>query len=257
MSNLHEAAIAYIRFVCDQMDISPTALAKLAGMSSSTLTRPLNDPNHKHSLSMSTVNKIEKYSGIKFAPFANSKTVTELFSGVLDYENYDPDIFDSAPAPHKDYTPVIGEAASGVWRQLDIVDAMSRGTLMLKLSDFPTEQCFAVIAGDNSMNKVIDEKSALMCLRAEFWRGSLPNHGTVVVERRSEDKKIIEISIRKIVEHGDNYQFIYASTDSRWTESLDFFNNIDDPHSRIIGIACTQCGRCSEHSEMHKCTISA
>lgn len=46
--------------------MAPSALAELAGISSTTLTRPLNNPDHKFKLSNTTLEKIRAATGIDF-----------------------------------------------------------------------------------------------------------------------------------------------------------------------------------------------
>lgn len=59
-----EKALSYVRSVLDQTGWGPTRLAREAGLSQSTITRPLNDRRHKHTLSYKTLQAIESASGI-------------------------------------------------------------------------------------------------------------------------------------------------------------------------------------------------
>lgn len=56
----------YVRAVMAQTDMTASALAGLVGVSSTTLTRPLNDPNHPHGISLKTLEKIRAKTGIEF-----------------------------------------------------------------------------------------------------------------------------------------------------------------------------------------------
>jgi phage repressor protein C with HTH and peptisase S24 domain len=56
----------YIRQVMAQRGLSASALAAKAGVSSTTLTRALNSPDHKFRLSLTTLNKIRDATGIEF-----------------------------------------------------------------------------------------------------------------------------------------------------------------------------------------------
>jgi len=70
---------AYVRYVMEATGLSATALAKKSNMPSTTLTRPLNDPGHKFSLSNSTIEKIAAATGITLSAFLNATgTVREL-----------------------------------------------------------------------------------------------------------------------------------------------------------------------------------
>lgn len=59
---------AYVRRVLAQTGLSPTALAERVGVSSTTLTRPLNSPEYPHSISRRTLDKIRAVTGIDFEP---------------------------------------------------------------------------------------------------------------------------------------------------------------------------------------------
>lgn len=81
---------AYVRYVMEVKGLTPTALAKKAGMPSTTLTRPLNDPDHKFALSNTTIEKIAAATGVTMSTFLNATgSVRELDRVPLD-ENYVP-----------------------------------------------------------------------------------------------------------------------------------------------------------------------
>lgn len=66
-------SMRYLRHVIAASGVSSaSALAKLAGVSSTTLTRPLNDPEHSFFLSRRTLDSIQKVTGISYAPFAST-----------------------------------------------------------------------------------------------------------------------------------------------------------------------------------------
>lgn len=54
----------YIQSVLDQLEITPTELARRAKLASTTLTRFLNDPDVKHALSTRTLVKISQATGV-------------------------------------------------------------------------------------------------------------------------------------------------------------------------------------------------
>ncbi|WP_313349818.1 XRE family transcriptional regulator [Paracoccus sp. (in: a-proteobacteria)] len=59
----------YVRHVIAERGITASALAKLAKVSSTTLTRPLNSPQHKHNFGRDTLDKIANATGIPYGPF--------------------------------------------------------------------------------------------------------------------------------------------------------------------------------------------
>jgi transcriptional regulator with XRE-family HTH domain len=72
------ATLAYIRHVMAQGGQTAGGLARMAGVSASTLTRALNDPNHKFTLSMKTIEKIATFSKISPAPFFQAKDTPQI-----------------------------------------------------------------------------------------------------------------------------------------------------------------------------------
>lgn len=77
MTGMSDDTKDYVRHVMEVTGLSATALAKKAGMPSTTLTRPLNDPEHKFALSSSTIQKIASATGITLASF-HSGGIREL-----------------------------------------------------------------------------------------------------------------------------------------------------------------------------------
>lgn len=70
--------IRYVRHVMKETGLAPSALAVSSGMSSTTLTRPLNNPDHPFDLSMQTILKIQDKTGISFAPFAPEGQLSQV-----------------------------------------------------------------------------------------------------------------------------------------------------------------------------------
>jgi transcriptional regulator with XRE-family HTH domain len=69
VTGFNAAALAYVRSVLKETRLTPHALATKAGISPSTLSRALNDPKHKFTLSLATIEKIAAASGINPGPF--------------------------------------------------------------------------------------------------------------------------------------------------------------------------------------------
>lgn len=71
------AALSYIRHVMTEKNMSAAALANVSGISPSTLTRALNNPKHKFTLSTKTLEKIASFSNISPAPFFNGDSAID------------------------------------------------------------------------------------------------------------------------------------------------------------------------------------
>ena len=78
MASFDANALDYIRFVMSETGLSASALAKEAGLATTTLTRALNNPDHKFGFSLRTLEKISKATGIEPKLFLEEPTITEL-----------------------------------------------------------------------------------------------------------------------------------------------------------------------------------
>lgn len=65
---IQKAARDYVLHVCQVLQLTPSVLADRAGLSSTTLTRFLNNPTVTHSLSLKTLSKIATYSNVPLPP---------------------------------------------------------------------------------------------------------------------------------------------------------------------------------------------
>lgn len=59
----------YLRHVEAQTGEKLSVIARKAGVSSTTLTRPANDPEHKFQMKLETLRAVQKATGIPFGPF--------------------------------------------------------------------------------------------------------------------------------------------------------------------------------------------
>jgi Predicted transcriptional regulator len=69
MAEVNQNQLAYVRYIMAAKKLSPSGLAELAGLSSTTLTRPLNDPDYKFAISSRTIQSIEAVAEITYAEF--------------------------------------------------------------------------------------------------------------------------------------------------------------------------------------------
>jgi len=79
----------YLKHVMRETGLSLSAVAKNAGLSSTTLTRPMNDPDHSFILKRATLEKVEAAFNIPYLPFmaqgrtSKGSTQTEDGSEIL------------------------------------------------------------------------------------------------------------------------------------------------------------------------------
>ena len=73
---MNDWALDYVRSVIDKLGTSPSDLAAKVGVSSTTLTRPLNpEGTHPYSISRRTLEKIREKTGIPFPPEAGASPI--------------------------------------------------------------------------------------------------------------------------------------------------------------------------------------
>lgn len=71
--HMRDWAIEYVLHVLEKRDWSANRLATEAGLATSTIARPLRDPDYPNKLSRATIAKIRDASGIDPAPFVPSE----------------------------------------------------------------------------------------------------------------------------------------------------------------------------------------
>lgn len=76
----HHWTIRYLEHVKKHSGMSLTAIAREAGISSTTLTRPVNNPDHPYELKIQNIEKVSEVTGIPFLPFKEGKDPTDAAS---------------------------------------------------------------------------------------------------------------------------------------------------------------------------------
>lgn len=240
------ASKAYVRFVLQELRLSPSALAKKAKIASTTLTRALNDPSHKFTLSMSTLGKIATASGISPQPFFEAGDFVEMSMVPFVAPNlYDDSWGAGANAGAEVHEKndassilVIGETGAGVWKAPELRAIEDGGILGLAIPGYRDKDTFSLKVGDDTGQPFVREGEYVVCIRrsAESW--SLGHGDLVVVERWSEGKSLLELSLRRLIETpkgGAYLRFDNPSAAIRETIELDAEFS-DRPDFKILGI---------------------
>ncbi len=190
------ATIAYVRFVVATTGMSPSALARAAGIATTTLTRPLNNPKYKFALSATTLEKIAKISGISPAPFfENDDTVSQKLATFYDTGVYDEGVWgpgsDSVGEEGRS-TLLLGSVAAGRWLEVGI-EEFSVFSLNVTIPTAAPRNCFLVQVSDLHLAPAAHPTDFLLCLRmAEFDLEKLYLPTVAIVERKSEDGRLVE-----------------------------------------------------------------
>lgn len=242
----HNRAKAYIRFVLEEFGMTPSALAKAAGLAPTTITRALNDPDHKFTLSMKTLEKISRGSGINFAPFFDRANFADL--ALMPYESQD-EVYDKSwelkprdvsEENNARTTVVIGDAAVGVWKEEQVARTEESGFLSLTIPGARPTAIFALRMADDSAAPSVLKGEFALCLRTKRDLGQLDfNHGDlVVVERWTSNHALMELSIRRVNKRDGHAPYLECeNADRPYSERLSFptsgIQNTDD--MKIVG----------------------
>ena len=209
MMKFDVAALAYVRFVLEQMHISPHKLAVGAKIAPSTLTRALNDPDHKFSLSGKTIEKIAEFSGINPASFLEAKDVAQLSTehiftpeAVFNKEKWGDQSWPGFPGTEPGEPRVTLFAAvveSGKWKEPAVLDITYFPPVLYRHSAYSPRDCFACFVRGNSADMFARDGDTLYCVRFEVSsQTKYRNRHVVIVQTERRDEFLIEISCRII-----------------------------------------------------------
>jgi transcriptional regulator with XRE-family HTH domain len=252
ISDFSAAALAYVRHVLHQTKMSPTGLARRAKISSTTLTRALNDRKHKFALSVKTLEKIYEVSGINPAKFLNEISQDKLSTAidVLGVSLSAPaGVSLSAPAKHftsvgpvprrhseeGDPTIIVGTVAAGRWRESTILDGILFDSVTLRHSDYPPSKCFVCLVGDDSVNRTARKGELLYCIRLDALKQPPEDQAIVILERRSEDGHAAELTARRISKYKNGWVLTFSSSNKHLKEVIEI-SDLFAPKLRIIGL---------------------
>ncbi|MCJ2033791.1 helix-turn-helix transcriptional regulator [Methylobacterium sp. J-068] len=218
--------------------MSPSALAKSVGISSTTLTRPLNNSNYKFNLSTSTMEKIAKHTGISLAPFFENADLASKTLALLKPGAYDPEIWKDPGGdnePHKS-TVVIGRAGYGIWYEarIHIVDFFP--SILLTSSHEPASECFAVYIADSHVEPIASFNDYLFCIRWNSYKTANLDGMPVIVERKSEDGRLIELTMRMLRRSKNSWILQCANRKKEFQTPIELESLPGTDATRVIGI---------------------
>jgi len=241
MAELSAAALAYVRFVLAQTHMSPTALAKKAKISSTTLTRALNDPKHKFALSTKTLEKIATATGIDPAGFMRADDSVALNAAPLRAGTFDEKKWEGgALSGLIPGTMIAGGIMADYWHEFSILDISQTSPLDVRSTRFDPKDCFGLIVHDDSADIYVQEGEYLYCIRtsacsAEFL--SKMRHRLAIVERRSKDGFKYELTARMITSVNGGWLVHFVSRNKKLrTRDAIHIRDLNGPELRIIGL---------------------
>ena len=204
-----DAVREYLRFVLNQLRVSPSALAKRAGVASTTLTRFLNNSDHQFALSMTTLDKIAKISGFSPAPFFEGGKAIELRSVIAG----------SSRVTSNATTIVEYEAAVGVWKDSSIFENYPFEAAVELPPPIPGGGHFYCSVADSAIDRIAEKGDYIFCKRINSV-DDIPfnrqNGALLIIERRSPDGETVETTARLLDTEGGTPVLRLASKSKRF-----------------------------------------
>lgn len=203
MVEYRAAVIAYLQQVQDESGLSLNEIAQRVGVSHTTLTRPLNNPNYKYVPKYSTLQRIASVTGVHLP-----LQLTE------------------APAPTKTaptlkLLSVRGYVAAGMWQSAEAIQDETLGETNViedpRYSDIPQ---WAEIVRGPSMNRTYLDGDFLHVVDfAELGRRQRPGDDVIVEQRNAQDGRV-ERTCKRVTMIGGQMSLVGDSTVEHWNEPL-------------------------------------
>ena len=216
MTDLSAGAIAYVRFVLEHHGLSPSALAKRAQISSSTLTRALNDPHHKFALSIKTLDKIALATGHNYARFLDpSDWIGDKYSQSPEAEEYR----ERSREALRRMTPIDGAVCAGLWMTRAVREERATGRFVdAQVCTIDPIYQIALWVEGPSCDLFASDRDLLICSRIDPNSYLFSNRALLCVERWRKDEDLVEITVRKTSVTQDSITFDLPTSDAAVTD---------------------------------------
>lgn len=213
-----DAAINYLRMVMDTTGKSATELARIAGVSQTTFTRPLNDPDYKYA---------PKFQNLQILA---GKLGLSLSDDLLSYVNLE------TPTATLKVLPVRGIVAAGLWQTVDnLADQALEYVPMVedpRYSGFP--QWADLIRGPSMNRHYLDGDYVHVVDAIALGYSPIPDDH-VIVDRREQQGGKIERTCKKVVLHEGRLALAGDSTEEKWNKPLPLSDE-EDVEVEVVGL---------------------
>lgn len=183
MADAAEEAREFLRRALTVTGLKPYALAKRAGVSPTTITRPLNDPAFKFTPKMATLVKIAEASGL---------TPPKLPEPSLDIEAV------------TQWVPLVGEVRAGAWTEI-LAEPVVEDRIPVHLPEYQRANLFAVRVSGRSMDLKYPDGTVVIVLPAAE---SGLRVGDDVIVRRCQNG-LAETTLKEMVQESDGSYALY------------------------------------------------
>lgn len=145
----------YIRHVLDVTGLSLSAVAAKAGLSSTTLTRPMNADDHKFSMKLNTIEAVQRATGVPFGSFVAGAEPTGAVDGY-------PSASDDALIPVYDVAASAGFGALVDYEQQTHSLAFPPDYLRKLTSSSPSNLAIISVKGESMEPTLLDDDIVLV-----------------------------------------------------------------------------------------------
>lgn len=218
MDYYREAAVAYLKRVREESGLTLNEVAQRVGVSHTTLTRPVNNPDYKYVPKFATLQKIASNTGV---PLPSELTQREMAPPTI--------------AALK-VLSVRGVVAAGMWQAAEIAQDEPLGVASLVEHPYyqGIPQWAELLRGPSMNNTYLDGDY----LHVVDWAGlgQAPRPGDdVIVERKSHQDGKVERTCKRVALVNGELALVGDSTIPHWNEPLPLDGGPDST-VQIIGI---------------------
>jgi transcriptional regulator with XRE-family HTH domain len=219
MSAYREAAIAYLKRVERESELSLNEIAGRVSVSHTTLTRPVRDPNYKYTPKYGTLKKVADETGIPLPPeltTAEPRSSNVKRLGTL---------------------PVRGIVAAGMWQAVEALqdDALGNAPIVENARFHGVPQWAELVRGA-SMNRSYRDGDFLHVVDAVEISYRPVAGDDVVVERRQHQGGTIERTCKRIAaDLKGGMVLVGDSSVESWNQPLPLVGSVDT-EVEIIGL---------------------
>lgn len=182
MADYKAESLSYLRHLIAETGKTATELARLAGVSQTTLTRPLNNPDHKYAVKFQTLQDLSEKTGV---PLPES-LVSARRAGL-------------GKAPDELRLPIRYEVAAGGFLRRDDLPQTPYGyRTVASVPPYEHDPQWLERVVSDSMNRLIPEGAVIHVVDAKAIRYR-PAHGdVVVVERSYAQGSLVERTVKQV-----------------------------------------------------------
>jgi transcriptional regulator with XRE-family HTH domain len=206
-------SLAYLRHLIEVTKKKPTELARLIGVSQTTLTRPLNNRDHKYAVKFQTLQDLSERTGV---PLPES-LVSARHQGL-------------GKAPEDLRLPIRYEVAAGGFLPRDDLPQQPYGyRTVAAVPPYERDPQWLERVVSDSMNRLIPEGAIIHVVDAKSIRYRATHGDVVVVERAYAQGSLVERTVKQVELTPEGPMLWPRSYNPRWNAAIPLLDGHEDP----------------------------